>query len=87
MSDLPWLGPIRWNPVPARPQVSEPPVLAFIRPSASDRGPVTRASVADQRQSLPTELIGAVRERFGAACAVVRTIEMQMLAPLTPDAP
>ena len=50
------------------------------------RGLLTRAAVAARGKALPTELTGAGRERLRAASAAVRTIEKQMLAPLTPNA-
>ncbi len=50
------------------------------------RGLLTRAAVAAHGKALPTELTGAGRERLRAASAAVRTIEKQMLAPLTPNA-
>jgi len=50
------------------------------------RGLLARAAVADRGKALPTELTDAGREQLRAASAAVRTIEKQMLAPLTPSA-
>lgn len=50
------------------------------------RGLLTRAAVADHGKALPTELTDAGRAKLHAASTAVRTIEKQMLAPLTPSA-
>ncbi len=50
------------------------------------RGLLTRAAVADHGKALPTELTDAGRVQLRAASVAVRTIEKQMLAPLTPSA-
>ncbi len=50
------------------------------------RGLLTRAAVADHGKALPTELTDAGRVQLRAASGAVRTIEKQMLAPLTPNA-
>jgi len=50
------------------------------------RGLLTRAAAADHGKALPTELTDAGRGQLRAASVAVRTIEKQMLAPLTPSA-
>jgi len=50
------------------------------------RGLLTRAAVADHGKALPTELTDGGRVQLRAASGAVRTIEKQMLAPLTPNA-
>ncbi|MEO9199034.1 MAG: MarR family transcriptional regulator [Antricoccus sp.] len=50
------------------------------------RGLLTRVTVADHGRALPTELTDAGRAQLRAASVAVRTIEKQMLAPLTPSA-
>lgn len=50
------------------------------------RGLLARVSVADHGKALTTELTDAGRVQLRAASAAVRTIEKQMLAPLTPSA-
>lgn len=50
------------------------------------RGLLTRATVADHGKALPTEVTDAGRITLRAASIAVRTIEKQMLTPLTPSA-
>ena len=50
------------------------------------RGLLARATVAHHGKALPTELTDAGRAQLRAASIAVRTIEKQMLAPLTPSA-
>ncbi len=50
------------------------------------RGLLTRATVADDGKALRTELTDVGRVQLHAASVAVRTIEKQMLAPLTPSA-
>jgi DNA-binding MarR family transcriptional regulator len=50
------------------------------------RGLLTRAAVAEHGKALPTALTDAGRVQLRAASVAVRTIEKQMLAPLTPNA-
>jgi DNA-binding MarR family transcriptional regulator len=50
------------------------------------RGLLTRPAVADHGKALPTELTAAGRKQLRAASVAVRTVENQMLAPLTPSA-
>ncbi len=50
------------------------------------RGLLTRAAVAAHGKALPTELTDVGRVQLRAASVAVRTIEKQMLAPLTPSA-
>jgi DNA-binding MarR family transcriptional regulator len=50
------------------------------------RGLLTRATVAHRGKALPTELTDGGRAQLRAASVAVRTIEKQMLAPLTPSA-
>lgn len=50
------------------------------------RGLLTRPAVADHGKALPTELTSAGREKLLAASVAVRTVEKQMLAPLTSSA-
>jgi DNA-binding MarR family transcriptional regulator len=47
---------------------------------------LNRARVADHGKALPTELTAAGRTQLRAASVAVRSIEKQMLAPLTPRA-
>ncbi len=48
-----------------------------------DRGLVTRPDTAPYGRARPTELSSAGREQLHAASAAVRTVEQQMLSPLT----
>ena len=50
------------------------------------RGLLTRAAVAGRGKALPTKLTNAGHVQLRAASVAVRTIEKQMLAPLTPSA-
>jgi DNA-binding MarR family transcriptional regulator len=50
------------------------------------RGLLTRPVVADHGKALPSELTAAGREKLLAASVAVRTVEKQMLAPLSPSA-
>jgi len=50
------------------------------------RGLLTRATVAHHGKALSTELTDAGRAQLRAASIAIRTIEKQMLAPLTPSA-
>jgi len=50
------------------------------------RGLLTRATVAHHGKALPAELTEGGRALLRAASVAVRTIEKQMLAPLTPSA-
>jgi DNA-binding MarR family transcriptional regulator len=50
------------------------------------RGLLTRATVAHHGKALPTKLTATGRAQLRAASVAVRTIEKQMLAPLTPSA-
>lgn len=50
------------------------------------RGMLTRATVATHGKALPSELTDAGRARLRAASVAVRTVEEQMLEPLTPAA-
>jgi DNA-binding MarR family transcriptional regulator len=50
------------------------------------RGLLTRAAVAEHGRALPTELTDVGRQHLRAASTAVRTVEQQMLAPLTPAA-
>lgn len=51
-----------------------------------DRGLLARAAVADRGRALPTELTDVGRVKLRDASVAVRTVEKQMLAPLTPSA-
>jgi DNA-binding MarR family transcriptional regulator len=48
-----------------------------------ERGLLTRAAVADHGKARPTELTDPGRVKLRAASGAVRTVEKQMLAPLT----
>jgi len=50
------------------------------------RGLLTRSAVAEHGKALPTQLTDAGRVQLRAASVAVRTIETQMLTPLTPRA-
>ncbi len=50
------------------------------------RGLLTRSAVAEHGKALPTQLTDAGRVQPRAASVAVRTIETQMLTPLTPRA-
>ena len=50
------------------------------------RGLLARATVADYGKALPTELTDVGRVTLRAASIAVRTVEKQMLTPLTPNA-